>query len=286
MVSSNRKVYPDVLRIIAILFVMYMHTDENGYYLYAFNCPFVLKLIYIATTAFVSVAVPIFFMISGAFLIGKEETVKELYRKRVLRIVIVLVVFTLIQYAYHIWAYDFPLDIVYFLENTIGGSIPPSYWYLYAYLAYLISLPLIRKLALSMSNRDYRYLFIVYLIVEGLFPTLAFLLGVDEINGFFLIPFLNRVIIFPLLGYYMEHRVPEEKYNKKGVLIKVGLIIVTLIFIVAMTLYRDLPYEAFTVYDKGMYITGFTIVLDAGLFYIVKTAFKNVKSKWKSRNNI
>ena len=76
--TKQRKLYLDFLRIIAIIFVIYNHTSEKGYYLYAYDSPFILKVIYIATGALIAVAVPIFFMISGSLLIPKEESIGDL----------------------------------------------------------------------------------------------------------------------------------------------------------------------------------------------------------------
>lgn len=273
--NKERKIYLDVLRIIAILFVIYNHTNEKGYYLYAFDCPYVLKIIYIAFAALIAVAVPIFFMISGSLLIPKEESIKDLYRKRVLRMVIVLVVFSIIQYGYEVLFWDAEFSVKYFIKNITADNITPAYWYLYAYIAYLICLPLIRKLALHMSNKEYKYLFAIFLLVEGVLAGVMTISGLGEINSFFAIPFFNRIIIYPLLGYYMEHRVKEEKYNAKGMLKWIALMIIVLALITVMSLIRNLPYEEFTTYDKGLFVTGFTFVLDVGVFYIVKLLFKN-----------
>lgn len=273
--SANRKLYLDFLRIIAILFVIYNHTNERGYYLYAFECPFYLKLLYIATAGVISVAVPIFLMISGSLLIPKQESLKDLYLKRVLRMVIVLVVFSVIQYAYWIIFEGEQLSLHFFLYYTVVGAMTPSYWYLYAYLAYLIALPLIRKLALNMSNRDFIYIFIIYFVVECVFKTLVFFSGLGEMNGFFDIPFLDKIIIYPLLGYYLEHRLGSEKYNSKGTLICIGVIVVSEVMIIIMTLHRNLPFEEFTVYDTGLYAGGFTFCLAFAIFYLVKQIFKN-----------
>lgn len=268
---KTRKVYLDVLRIIAILCVIYNHTNEKGYYLYAFDCPYILKIIYIAVAAIIAVAVPIFFMVSGSLLIPKEESIKDLYRKRVLRMVIVLVIFSIIQYGYQIIYEDKPFSLTYFIKNVTADNITPAYWYLYAYTAYLIALPLIRRLALNMSDKEYRYLFAAFLIVEGLFGSLMSISGFGNMNAFFVVPFFNRVIIYPLLGYYMDHRVSEDKYNAKGAFKWIVLMIIVIAFITVMTLIRNLPYEEFTTYDKGLFTTGFTFVLDAGIFYVIKT---------------
>ncbi len=275
--NKERKLYLDLLRIIAILFVIYNHTSEKGYYLYAFDCSMPLKIIYIATGAFIAVAVPVFFMISGSLLIPKEESLKDLYLKRVLRMVIVLVVFSVIQYAFQIIVGKEELSIQYFFKNTLTDNIVPAYWYLYAYIAYLICLPFLRKLAKNMTNKEFKYLFLLFLIVEGVLSLVLFILYDGTYNSFFVIPFFNRIVIYPLLGYYMEHRVEEERYNAKGMLKWIGLMILVLALIVVMTLYRNMPYEEFTTYDKGLFTTGFTLILDVGLFYIAKLLFKGRK---------
>lgn len=272
--TKNRKLYLDLLRIIAILFVIYNHTSERGYYLYAFDCSLILKIVYIATGAIIAVAVPIFFMVSGSLLIPKEESIKDLYKKRVLRMLIVLVVFSVIQYAFQVIVDGEELSVSYFLKNTLTDNITPAYWYLYAYIAYLICLPFLRKMAINMTNKEFKYLFAAFLIVEGGLSAVLFFAYQGTYNAFFLIPFFNRIVIYPLLGYYMEYRVEEERYNSKNMLKWIGLMILVIVIIVGMTLYRNLPYEEFTTYDKGLFTTGFTFVLDVGVFYIAKLMFK------------
>lgn len=270
----QRKLYLDFLRIIAILFVIYNHTDVRGYYRYAFDGPLVLKVIYIATAAIVAVAVPVFFMISGALLIPKEESIEDVYKKRVLRVVIVLLLFSALQYALLIVNNNVEISVRYFITHITVESIIAPYWYLYAYLAYLICLPLLRKMAHNMTNKEFIYLFVAFLMIEGLLATLLFMFNIGDMTSFFTIPLFNRVVIYPLLGYYMENRVDEDKYNLRGALIFIALMIAVLILIVINTFTRNLPYEQFTTYDKGLFVTGFTIILDAGVFYIAKLMFK------------
>jgi len=273
--TKQRKLYLDFLRIIAIIFVIYNHTSEKGYYLYAFDSSFILKIIYIAAGAFIAVAVPIFFMISGSLLIPKEESIGDLYKKRVLRMVIVLVVFSALQYAIQIATDNIELSFRYFITHITTEGIVKQYWYLYAYLAYLICLPLLRKMAKNMTNKEFKYLFAAFLLIEGLLASVLFIFDIGEMTGFFNIPFFNNVVIYPLLGYYMEHRMTKEQYTLKGALIFIALMIAVLALIVVNTLHRNLPYEQFTAYDKGLFVTGFTAVLDAGVFYIVKLIFKD-----------
>lgn len=272
----NRKYHMDLLRIVAIIFVIYNHTNKKGYFLYAFDYPVVAKVVFIVVAAIVAVAVPIFFMISGALLIPKEESIKDLYLKRVLRIVVIIIVFSVLMYGIDVLTGEKEFSLAYFFENVICDNITPSYWYLYAYLAYLICLPLIRKLAKNMSNAEFKYLFAILLIVDGVIKIVGFIITKDyvNLNSFFVIPFIENIIVYPLLGYYMEERVKEEDYTTKGMLKWIALMVIVLMIFVIMTLYRNMPYEEFTTYDKGLFTCSFTFILDVGIYYIAKMIFK------------
>lgn len=273
---KSRKIYYDFLRVIAILFVIYNHTNERGYYLYAFDASWFLKIIYMATAAIIAVAVPIFFMISGALLIPKQESIADLYKNRVSRMLAVLLLFSVIKVCCDYILRGKGIGIKEFILKLVTDGITPSYWYLYAYIAYLICLPFIRRLAESMSDNEYRYLFGILLIVEGVIPTIQLFAGIEKINEFFVIPLLQNIIVYPLLGYYLGTRVPSENYKKTGIKYALSLMVIILGFFVATTIYRNVPYSEFTTYDKGLFTCSFTALLDVAVYYIVRAFFENV----------
>lgn len=267
---KNRKVYFDILRIVAILCVIYNHTNERGYYLYAFPANIGLRIFYIIVAAFIAIGVPIFFMISGALLLDKEESISTLYKKRVLRIIMVLIIFSLLQFAFRFLNGTATLSIRWLADNMISDNIIASYWFLYSYLGFLIILPLLRKIVKALDNIDFVYLIGLYLVIEGILPVVLYLIGYDSYNSFFDLPFFDRVIIFPLVGYFLDKRLLLEKYNLQTA-IKLSLASLgALAIFVAMTLYRDLPYEEFTTYDKGLYTCGLTLIIDITVFYLAK----------------
>ena len=76
--GKERKLYFDILRIIAITCVVYNHTNEYGYYRYAIVNNQVFSCLYAALGAFIAIGVPLFFMISGALLLEKEEFLRSM----------------------------------------------------------------------------------------------------------------------------------------------------------------------------------------------------------------
>lgn len=267
---QQRKTHMDVLRIIAISFVLYNHTNRRGYYLYAFSDVRICQDFYIGIATFVATAVPIFFMISGALLLPKKESLKELFQKRILRMVLVLLVFSGVQYVLLLLEGRAAFSGKAVVQAVLQDGVIPSYWFLYAYIAYLLLLPILRKMAEVMSKHDYLYLFALLLLVEGVIPVVLHLSGIGGSNYFFAIPFLNQIIIYPLLGYYMEYFVAERCYNKRTNIMVATCMFVVVLFFIAMTQWRNLPYEEFTTYDKGLYTCSFTMLLDVGIYYFVK----------------
>ena len=181
-----------------------------------------------------------------------------------------LLVFSGIQYVLLLLEGRAALSGKVVAQVILQDGMIPSYWFLYAYIAYLLILPILRKVAEVMSKQDYIYLFALMLLVEGFLPMVLNLAGIGGTNYFFSIPFLNQIIIYPLLGHYKEYFVAEHHYNKKTNII-VGLCMaVVVLFFIAMTQWRGLPYEEFTTYDKGLYTCSFTMLLDVGIYYFVK----------------
>ena len=92
--ENEREIFADILRTIAIVFVIIIHTTCNylnqAYQTSAFKWVLMVDSI-------VCIAVPIFFMLSGCFLIKKENTVGAKNTKRFLKRVFQLIFWTLVK---------------------------------------------------------------------------------------------------------------------------------------------------------------------------------------------
>lgn len=211
--GSDRKIYLEVLRIVACFFVIFNHTQNNGYDLYT-QCAFSQPVfwIYLSVSIICKVAVPLFFMISGALLLDRDESLKDLYRKRVLRYFIVLLFFSAVYYLIdYITEKETALNPGRFLLRLYESEWSYSFWFLYAYLAYLIALPLLRSFARGLSDRNYLYLLILTFIMNGARPVVEYLIsgGSHTINQNFDFSWLGAsIVLYPLLGYYLAHRAP------------------------------------------------------------------------------
>lgn len=255
----TRKIHLDLLRIIAIFFVVYNHTNEKGYYLFSITENPLTYPFYMALSVLCSIAIPIFFMISGALLLGKEESLRTLFRKRILRILAVILLFSFLQYAYKAVWLGQPFDLLDFLKRTVSSPMIIPYWYLYSYLVYLLLLPFLRRLARAMRGKEYAYFMLLFLVFGGIKPILQFLLGLGD-NPYLSIPFQDTLIFYPLMGYYFETQAPQKFLEPKFLALGALLSVACISILCALTWYRGLLTGEITEAGNGLFITSLNMI--------------------------
>lgn len=221
--ASKKSVYLEVLRIIALFLVLFNHSGGGGYILYFSHSPAELKYwLLLCLSVFDKIAVPIFFMISGFLLLGKQESLKTLYKKRVLRFVVILIAISFVYRIYYQYTGWMEFGFLDTLKSIYQDPTPLPLWYLYRYLGFLVMLPLLRKLAVSMSVKDYLYMIAAAVVFSGILPLASefFTNGELVLSQSFRIYLINSDnIFFPLLGYFLGKKIPDEWLNGKRVLL-------------------------------------------------------------------
>ena len=233
---------------------------------------------YMMFSVFCKIAVPLFFMISGALLLPKQETLKQLYTKRVFRMLVVLL---LVSVPYYIWLHrSNGLNPGSFLTFIYGESASTSLWYLYSYIGLLIVMPLLRAMVVNLCCNDYKYLAIGYLVLTGFIPCLELLFWKGQVvihESFNPAIMTCSPIVYALLGYFLEHVLDEEKYTKKrfAVVIVLGFVAVTITSLV--TYYQSIVTNVVgDQYEK--YFNCFISIPAMGMYYIMKYISRRIKS--------
>ena len=144
--NTSKKTYFEWMRIIAIFLVIFNHLAGYGLYMVSSGYK---QAIYMTITMITRINVPLFFMISGALLLAKEESVTMVIKKRIVRFGIVLLLFSL---GLYIGRHAFgnqrnKINLISFFRDFLSGKIEGSYWYLYAYIGFLFMLPFMQRIA-------------------------------------------------------------------------------------------------------------------------------------------
>ncbi|MDE6214340.1 MAG: acyltransferase family protein, partial [Lachnospiraceae bacterium] len=115
--------------------------------------------------------VPLFFMVSGALLLEKQENIVTVLKKRISRVCLVILLFELgifIECRLYALAQgrDYEFTVKRFIYGVFARELDETgaYWYLYAYLGFLCLLPLLQKLAKQMSRSDFYTLLTLHFV--------------------------------------------------------------------------------------------------------------------------
>lgn len=278
---TGKILYYEVLRVLAILFVIYDHSGEKARMLYTITDG-ITYWISIVLLILCKVSVPLFFMISGALILNREEDFwRVTLPKRIFRILLVIFVISLI---YYIFVDPYPFSAKYFVKRLITSQFSGTYWYLYAYVAFLIMSPILRTIVIHMSVKVFRHLVGIVILFAGIIPCLSYLIWQETLNPSFNIPFLNRAIIYPILGYFVEYRLGLEDEIKLKTWAKNSTIIgiITLAFSSMIFTFgiwnRWHNPEDMEVFN-GFFVIVFTVWIFLGIKYLFRHPKNNLFAK-------
>lgn len=219
--GGDKKLHLEVLRIVAILLVLFHHTNLRGFMLFLERDGFSSN-VYLFASILCEVAVPIFFMISGALLLKKEESIKDVLVKRVLKFIIVLFAITAVYYFYDVYFNnrlegDFYTVFNMFMTSSASGAL----WYMYSYIALMFMLPFLRNMVKNMKVNQYMYLIALNLTFVGFLPIVSFGLSNGEYyytNTFSIVLATSMSFFFFLTGHFFENVLDESFYKLKNCL--------------------------------------------------------------------
>lgn len=273
-----RKTSIDLLRIIACFFVIFNHTGDRGFFLFSlYPSNSIQYWVYMFVSVFCKFSVPLFFTISGALLLPKEESIKEVWVNRVLKMCIVLLVFSFGYYLISIRKDLSQFSLYSFFGTLYQSNHNFAYWYLYAFIPYLIALPLLRPLAQNMKNEHFLYMAIIGIFFMAILPVSEYLLwqGEHTLNTNFRFGWItSSAVIYPCLGYYLENRMDVNK-AKKYIPVLWIINIATIMISCYMTYYKATITGVCNEGNSQTFHSSFVLINVITLYITFKCLFNN-----------
>ncbi len=209
--SMERNHAIDTLRSVATLLVVLLHIAATyvvkSKATHTFDVEFWFSNI---LDAYSRICVPLFVMISGMFLLGRSEPIGEQYRKRAVRILLPLVVWSLLYLQYQRWIghlTGFRPDNDYLIEQLLAGNPFYHLWYLYMVTGLYLTAPFINRFA-GQVTRSTLWLTASLLMAVGMIRSTYN--TYHEIEPFFLTWFVDYLGYF-LFGYLLSTSKPKWK---------------------------------------------------------------------------
>lgn len=153
-------------------------------------------------------SVPCFFMISGALLLGREESLEK-HGKRLLRFLIALAVWSAVYYFWNIFYMRSQYDVTHILYEPVEAHL----WYLYAMIPIYLVLPFLQTMVRGMGiNLEKAFLIVTTAAVAGYY--LMWFMGQEPYYDLPLVG--DRIYAYYLfLGYYIYKYRKHVKISQK-----------------------------------------------------------------------
>lgn len=269
-----RRPYLDVIRILASFLVCFNHSEGFHIYLDQQADGSVLSWLLVLVSVATRVNLPLFIMITGALTLGRAESYRSI-GKKVGRFAVILVGASLIKYGIeHSWEISFWT----FVRAVFSGNVNLSYWYLYAYIGYLLAQPFLHRIALGLTGRDIAFLVMLRALLVSVYPLVNYVLICLGQEGIYLTGDLQvplsvlNVFFYPLVGYYLANVLPRERLEKKQLCLWLAAFMFSVGVAAAVT-YHEGMRGAFS----QTYLTLFDYLAAMAVFVIVRGLLEQVQ---------
>lgn len=208
--QMGRLAWTDSCRLIAMLGVIVIHVSAPIFYNYK-NIGLGDFLTANALDSIARVAVPLFAMLSGALLLGRETS--GAFRgvaSRIIKVAVPLAFWSVIHVFWISYWQGLPLNIPSALAQALNGPVMYHLWFVYMIIGIYIVLPLLQPLSAALLSSKYfaAYFFAIW------FLTNAVRIYHHEplLNHLVLTDFLHWPGYF-LLGFYLAHSEAVKKLS-------------------------------------------------------------------------
>ena len=222
---QRRVPYLDILRVIACLLVILIHTPIRQYGTY-YNTPSVTGAVY---TVLVAVNCNLFFMITGALLLPVTMTGRRFVKRRLSVILPPLVVWTVVYLLEHAFLlHNFtPRLLTSILFHPVEGLL----WYVYVLLVIYVTLPLVSRCIDAIGKRGVEVVLVLWVLSSFIPYQHGVFMEASQYSHNMFGAFANYYG-YVLLGYYL-HRYGLPVFTRKhgwkwALLLAFGIVVMPL----------------------------------------------------------
>jgi len=233
--ETNRVIYLDLMRILAVFCVIVLHVSAAGFFRYSlYTSEWQVSNIFDSAVRF---CVPLMVMISGTLFLdpAKEIPVRKLYRKNILRVITAFIFWSAFYFIFLSGILTgITMSFEVFLGNFFIGQI--HMWFLYLIVGLYIIVPLLRKI--TPEKKLTEYFLILALVFAIIIPAImktepplyeVFADNLASMNFYFVLGFP----VYFVAGYYFS-KYPVKKTIRQVIYI---LGVLSVLFTIVMTSY-------------------------------------------------
>lgn len=269
---KDRKVYIDIIRIVAIYCVIINHTNwlfgsyhQIGNYTWGTSA-----VIYFIA----KVGVPLFIMITGALSLGKEQS----YTKIVMNITKIIALLLVWSGIYWVYQEKPVISVSYFITSVIDKPVRLHLWYLYTLAGLYMMIPFIQKMVKVFKPVDYYVYLTIWLLYTSLLP---FLRIFKELSY---TPFVSIPLFFGFSGYLvLGHFIANINLTKKVIYTaRISLVASLALILIVTYRFSSIAGKTSNILDNNLAFP--VVIISASLFLLIK--YRITKNKIWTKPNV
>ena len=174
---AKRNLTFDFIRTLAIIFVIFVHsmgkmddTVKNG-------AGITINIIDATLNSLIHTGVPLFVMLSGALLLGRDESIKTFFKKRFNRVLIPFTIWSILVFILLTYTegdgFIFQHSLTDFASKFITSGVYGIYWFIYMLLGLYLITPILRKVFIN-SGKSILFYLMILLLCFALFENTKF----------------------------------------------------------------------------------------------------------------
>lgn len=210
---TNKKINIEFIRVFAIFFTIMIHV--SNVYIYSFkkiaNINFLISIIY---NSIARICVPLFFMVSGIFLI-KQEYNRQKYFKRIKKYLYILIFWSIIYYLINNKFRITNLSST-IINSMLNANMTSRHlWFMYAIIGIYIALPFIQSMCKNLTKEQENIFLVLWAILSGcavIYVPLARIITNTNADISYPIPIINSAYY---LGYFISGHILYERFKEK-----------------------------------------------------------------------
>ena len=234
---EKKIIYLSKIRSLASLAIVILHTFTMYHIVDANNMTSVEEYMTRLVPFLMMWAVPCFVMVSGALLLNSNKNIgiKKIFSKYILRIILILIIFTLLFFYIDILMTSQTINVGEYIstwfKKFISGKSWAHMWYLYMLIGIYLMLPLYRIIAKHATKTILIYIGVVIIFFISVIEPLEDIIDIP-IEFYIFISSIFPVYLF--VGYMIHNNM--LKFNT---LVSSLLVIISIICIVLLTLLNN-----------------------------------------------
>ncbi|MGZ2371885.1 acyltransferase [Ancylomarina sp. YFZ004] len=275
--KTNRIVWLDTLRVLAILMVIFMHAPMPN-----LEIPLTSSYLLGGLSYLTMPCIGLLFMVSGALILPVKLPLKDFLKRRFSRILFPTIIWSLFYITIKCFYSEIDLTGVGKLLLQIPfNSVEGILWFMYTLIGLYLFAPIVSKWLITASKKDIQYFLVLWLIVMCLPYVNAF---IKMRSDYHLLSTFSGFMGYMVLGYYLK-RFPID-LKKSICIIKLGgsifilsIILPAIFYIVPISGFNSgtVLYNYLSISVVMMCIGWFVLIQNMQMMHLNKTFIKLMK---------